>query len=71
MFRKGVYALRLPGLAAALLIGFSPLWAADASSVKVWETKVVIPTYLAGAPEPNPMFFFGRSSQGAQGPVYP
>jgi tetratricopeptide (TPR) repeat protein len=44
---------------------------ADASGVKVWETKTVIPTYLAGDPEPNPMFFFGRQSQGAQGPVYP
>src|SRR6202142_4384719 len=45
--------------------------AAEASAVKVWETKEVIPTYLAGEPEPNPMFFFGRESQGAQGPVYP
>ena len=42
-----------------------------ASSVKVWEEKISLPTYLAGEPEPNPMFFFGRSSQGAQGPVYP
>ena len=32
---------------------------------------MVIPTYLAGDPEPNPMFFFGRQSQGAQAPVYP
>ncbi|HYW41885.1 MAG TPA: DUF5107 domain-containing protein [Bryobacteraceae bacterium] len=71
MFRKGVHTPRLVGLAAVLLIGFSPLAAADASSVKVWETKAVIPTYLAGEPEPNPMFFFGRASQGAQGPVYP
>src|ERR1035438_1374919 len=39
--------------------------------MKVWETKIVIPTYLAGDPEPNPSFFFGRQSQGAQGPVYP
>jgi hypothetical protein len=65
MFRKRIHTLRLLGLAAALLIGSSLLRAADASSVKVWETKAVIPTYLAGAPEPNPMFFFGRSSQGA------
>ena len=46
-------------------------FAADIPGVKVWETKAVIPTYLAGDPEPNPMFFFGRESQGAQGPVYP
>jgi len=71
MLRKGVHTPRLLCLAAALLVGSSPLRAADASSVKVWETKAVIPTYLAGAPEPNPMFFFGRSSQGALAPVYP
>ncbi len=35
------------------------------------ETKIVIPTYLAGDPDPNPMFFFGRESQGSLGPVYP
>ena len=58
-------------LAAALLIGSSLALGAEGSSVKVWETQTVIPTYLAGAPEPNPMFFFGRESQGAQGPVYP
>ncbi|HVN03131.1 MAG TPA: DUF5107 domain-containing protein [Bryobacteraceae bacterium] len=57
--------------AAALMIGSSLAWGAEASSVKVWETQTVIPTYLAGAPELNPMFFFGRESQGAQGPVYP
>src|SRR6266545_2512857 len=41
------------------------------SSVKVWEKQTVIPTYLAGDPEPNPMFYFGRQSQGAEGRVYP
>lgn len=45
--------------------------AVGASSVKVTEQDVVIPTYLAGAPEPNPMFYFGRQSQGAEGRVYP
>ena len=57
------------------LLSLLPLCAAGAlyaaSPVKVWEEKTVIPTYLAGAPEPNPMFFFGRASQGAQAPVYP
>jgi tetratricopeptide (TPR) repeat protein len=43
----------------------------DVSAVKVWETNIVIPTYLIGAPEPNPMFYFGRQSQGAQAPIYP
>jgi tetratricopeptide (TPR) repeat protein len=37
----------------------------------VSEKDIVLPTYLSGDPEPNPMFFFGRSSQGAQAPVYP
>ncbi len=41
------------------------------AAVSVKETNVVIPTYLAGAPEPNPMFFFGKASQGAEGRVYP
>ena len=54
-----------------LLLTAAASSAADDSGVKVWETKVVISTYLAGDPEPNPMFFFGRESQGAQGPVYP
>jgi tetratricopeptide (TPR) repeat protein len=48
-----------------------PLSAADVPAVKVWETTMVIPTYAAGDPEPNPMFYFGRQSQGAQAPVYP
>jgi tetratricopeptide (TPR) repeat protein len=56
----------------ALLAGAAPLiYAADASSVKAWEENTVIPTYLAGDPEPNPIFDLGRSSQGAQGIVYP
>ena len=37
----------------------------------VSEQEVVIPTYLAGNPEPNPMFYFGQGSQGAEGRVYP
>ncbi len=58
-------------LLVGLLLTAAASLAADASAVRVWETKTVIPTYLAGDPEPNPMFFFGRQSQGAQGPVYP
>jgi tetratricopeptide (TPR) repeat protein len=37
----------------------------------MWEENIVIPTYPAGAPEPNPIFNLGRNSQGAQGIVYP
>jgi hypothetical protein len=58
-------------LATLFLSQSVPVSAADVSSVKVREEKAVIPTYLAGDPEPNPMFFFGRTSQGAQGPIYP
>jgi tetratricopeptide (TPR) repeat protein len=39
--------------------------------VTLTEKNVTIPTYLAGEPEPNPMFFFGKQSQGAEGRVYP
>ena len=45
--------------------------AADDSGVKIWEESVVIPTYLAGEPDPNPMFYMGRAYQGAEGRVYP
>jgi len=61
----------LVAVVLGLLLAAGASFAADASAVRVWETKTVIPTYLAGDPEPNPLFFFGRQSQGAQGPVYP
>ena len=41
------------------------------SVVKMWEEDVVIPTYPIGDPDPDPMFFSGRTYQGAQGAVYP
>jgi tetratricopeptide (TPR) repeat protein len=56
----------------AALFGGMHLWATAAdSTVFVSERDVVIPTYLSGDPEPNPMFYFGRNSQGAEGRVYP
>ena len=57
-------ALLVAGLIAGCLT-------AAAVPVKVWEENVVLPTYLAGSPEPNPMFYFGRAYQGAEGRVYP
>src|SRR5262249_34565614 len=42
-----------------------------AGEVTVTNRDVVIPTYLAGDPEPSPVFYFGRASQGAEGRVYP
>jgi tetratricopeptide (TPR) repeat protein len=60
-------------LAVGLVLLMLPqsLLAADAPSVRIWEQDEVLPTYLAGDPEPNPMFYFGRMSQGAEGRVYP
>jgi tetratricopeptide (TPR) repeat protein len=42
-----------------------------AEPVRLTEEDTVIPTYLSGAPDPNPMFNFGRQSQGAAGRIYP
>ena len=41
------------------------------ASITIREADEVIPTYLAGPPDPNPMFFFGKQSQGAEGRIYP
>jgi tetratricopeptide (TPR) repeat protein len=54
-------------LAALALLPASPLFAA----VTVSEEQVVIPTYLIGPPDPNPQFYFGGNSQGAQHRIYP
>jgi hypothetical protein len=37
----------------------------------MWKVEVVIPTYAIGDPGPNPILYFGKASQGAQGRVYP
>ena len=41
------------------------------TSVKIWKEPLVIPTYISGPPEPNPIFYSGRAYQGAKGPIYP
>ena len=56
--------LRVP----ALILLCSALLPAQ---VKVTDTQVVIPTYVAGAPDPNPFFYTGRTYQGAKGLIYP
>ena len=43
----------------------------SADTVTLREADEVIPTYKSGPPEPNPMFYFGRDSQGAEGRIYP
>ena len=40
-------------------------------AVQLWEEQVVIPTYPVGPADLNPIFYAGRSYQGAKGPVYP
>jgi len=58
-------------LGTLLCVTYSSIYAAGDSTVRMWEQDIVIPTYLAGDPEPNPMFYFGSASQGAEGRVYP
>lgn len=41
------------------------------ANVKVWEEKVIIPTYEIGKPEKNPIFLEKRVYQGSSGVVYP
>jgi tetratricopeptide (TPR) repeat protein len=57
--------------AAGLFCAIPFLAGAADSSVTATEQDIVLPTYLAGDPEPNPMFYFGRNSQGAEGRIYP
>jgi tetratricopeptide (TPR) repeat protein len=64
--------IRLPH--TALLAALASLIAATASAatpVTLREVDELIPTYLMDAPDPNPQFYFGGSSQGAQNRVYP
>lgn len=39
--------------------------------VKAWKEQVVIPTYVTGKPEKNPIFLEKRVYQGSSGAVYP
>ena len=41
------------------------------NTVKIWEEKIMIPTYEVGAADPNPMFLEKRVYQGSSGKVYP
>ena len=41
------------------------------SSVKIWEERIVLPTYEIGQADKNPMFLEGRVYQGSSGKVYP
>lgn len=65
------YYYRLLLCLSATFVALIHLARAAEASVQMWEEDIVIPTYLTGPPEPNPMFYFGRSSQGAEGRIYP
>jgi len=71
MNRKRLQLLLLLCLGALLGVTSSSICAGGDSPVRIWEQDIVIPTYMVGAPEPNPMFYFGRASQGAEGRIYP
>ena len=71
MNRKRIQLSLLLCLGVLLGVSSSSIYAAGDSEVRIWEQDIVIPTYMAGAPEPNPMFYFGSASQGAEGRVYP
>jgi hypothetical protein len=51
--------------------GFHTRASEGGPAVTIREVDEVIPTYEAGPPDPNPMFYFGRVSQGAEGRIYP
>ncbi|MCU0455706.1 MAG: DUF5107 domain-containing protein [Bacteroidales bacterium] len=59
------------GVALALFLAALPFNARSQSAVTIQELDEAIPTYAAGPPDPNPMFFFGKQSQGAEGRIYP
>ncbi len=60
-----------PGRAVAGGAGRPPGPARPPEAVSCREVDEVIPTYLSGPPSPDPVFYFGGQSQGAQGRIYP
>jgi tetratricopeptide (TPR) repeat protein len=62
--------VRLIACSFAVALSLAGAKAAPAP-VTLTEVDEVIPTYLSGPPDPNPMFYFGGASQGAQGRIYP
>jgi len=64
---------QLPCISGIILVlfGLAPAAAAGEPAVKMWQQPLVIPTYPVGPPQKNPIFYSGRSYQGAKGPIYP
>ncbi|MBN1443939.1 MAG: DUF5107 domain-containing protein, partial [Planctomycetes bacterium] len=44
---------------------------AAAEPARIWEEDLVLPTYAIGEPDPNPRFYDGATTQGAQKRIYP
>ena len=61
----------LPAIALATAGLLPSRLPAAPAPVTLREADETIPTYKSLPPDPNPMFFFGRQSQGAQGNIYP
>jgi hypothetical protein len=64
---------RLRSIVLVFLLAFATrsfTFSAD-GPVKVWEEQVVIPTYLMGAPDPNPQFYLAAHRRGRNGASIP
>ncbi|MFC1614851.1 DUF5107 domain-containing protein, partial [Gemmatimonadota bacterium] len=66
LFRSGLF-LSMVFISA---IALRPL-CAEQSSVRLWEEELVLPTYILGADNLNPMFYGGKVHQSTKGRVYP
>ncbi|MBI5387131.1 MAG: DUF5107 domain-containing protein [Verrucomicrobia bacterium] len=53
------------------ILALLPCLAHGAPPVRLWETNLVIPTYLAAPPSSVPRFYEGRTYQGAKATFYP
>ena len=56
---------------AVILVCVITTLAPAASSVRVWEEPLTLPTYRLEAPDSNPMFYTHESYQGAEKRIYP
>ncbi|MEJ2007775.1 MAG: DUF5107 domain-containing protein, partial [Acidobacteriota bacterium] len=52
-----------------ILMSATTVWAQ--AQVRIWQAPLTLPTYKVGPPEQTPMFFAGRTYQGAAGKIYP
>ncbi len=62
-------AMKAPFLLSLLTAALSA--SAAAPAVHLWQTNLVIPTYLAAPASPVPRFYSGRTYQGAKATFYP